>query len=1068
MILLSAPIIQPILVFLTYINVQDTPLDAATAFTTLALFNVMRFPFAFMPMGLLQLIQSKISLNRISTYLALPELKDYVVEGEEAVKALDDSEAKKCVVIKNSSFKWIDEEDQRISEAARKALTPKPRGARGGGRGKGGGKKGDKKEEKYREVELVDRVDGVTDKDKGGSGTTATTESATESESAATESSPIILQDVDISFEAGKLYAVVGSVGSGKSSLISAILGEMEPADKTKDKVYLPLKSSEAPEAGYTTYASQTPWVVNDTLRGNVLFSRPYDKERYEAVLEACALQDDLNVLPAGDLTEIGERGINLSGGQKARVSLARAMYSQDVKLLLLDDPLSAVDSHVGEHLFENAISSTTLCPGATRILVTHHVHFLHRCDGVVVMEEGKVSHFGKYEDLKAEGVDFAGAIMFEDEDADREKGDGGEGDEPAVVERARARSRTLSVEKEEGKSGAGDKIVHSKEAISKGKELTKSEEREEGSVSGSAYTYYCKSGGLWKVITIFLIQGVGRSFEIAGSFWLAKWASESITTLFTTGQPLSSSENSYYLNIYAAFGMIGVFFLTMRAIIMAMHRLAASRKIHNDLTTAVMRAPVSFFDVTPIGRVLNRFAADMDRIDLELTQSLGQGVGTMFSVLGAAGAIVAATKGTMLAPFVPIGYLYYLVQKWFRKSSTEVQRVESITKSPIFSDFSQTLSGTGTIRAYGKGGTFFGKCLSSFDVNNAAFIMAQLANNWLGIRLDVLGGLIAAFIGGIAVATESSNFISAGWLGLALSYSIEVTGFLKHGVKMIAQVEAQMNSVERVLQYTENVEPESDQCTGEDPAEESGWPQMGEIIVDKASLRYRDGPEVLKQISFKVKAGEKIGVVGRTGSGKSSLMTALFRIVELSHGRIQIDGIDVGKIGTEPLRKKLSIIPQDPVLFSNTIKYNLDPFDSCSDDELWGVLKQVQLQEVIEGLSGGLSEVVVEGGENFSQGQRQLICIARSLLRKPKILVMDEATASIDNVTDGIIQTMIRECFKDATVLTIAHRLNTIMDSDKILVLDDGNIAEYDSPGVLMKKEGGIFKGMVEVDAKK
>lgn len=284
----------------------------------------------------------------------------------------------------------------------------------------------------------------------------------------------------------------------------------------------------------------------------------------------------------------------------------------------------------------------------------------------------------------------------------------------------------------------------------------------------------------------------------------------------------------------------------------------------------------------------------------------------------------------------------------------------------------------------------------------------------------------------------------------------------------MIAQIEAQMNSVERVLHYTENITPEADQNTDEDPSEESDWPKMGRIVVEKASLRYRDGPEVLKKISFEVKPGEKIGVVGRTGSGKSSLMTALFRIVELSHGTIQIDGVDVSKIGTEPLRRKLSIIPQDPVLFSNTVKYNLDPFGVCTEDELWAVLKKVELNDVIDSLGNKLEETVVEGGDNFSQGQRQLICIARSLLRKPKILVMDEATASIDNQTDGIIQTMIRENFKDATVLTIAHRLNTIMDSDKILVLDDGNIAEYDSPKVLLTKSGGVFKAMVEVDSKK
>jgi ATP-binding cassette subfamily C (CFTR/MRP) protein 1 len=470
-------------------------------------------------------------------------------------------------------------------------------------------------------------------------------------------------------------------------------------------------------------------------------------------------------------------------------------------------------------------------------------------------------------------------------------------------------------------------------------------------------------------------------------------------------------------------------------------------------------------FSVTPTGRVLNRFAADMDKIDLDLTQSVGQGMSTIFSVLGAIGAICAATKGTFLIPLLPIGYVYYVVQKWFRKTSTELQRVTSVAGSPIFSDFSQVLSGTSTIRAYDEQKRFFSKCQSSFDDFNACYMLVYMCNYWLGLRLDLLGGLIAAFIGGVAVGTASSGFIPAGWLGLALSYAIEVTGFLKHGVRMIATIEADMNSVERVLYYTEKVEPEAPDLIPEKDPEPGTWPSRGEIKITNGSMRYRDGPLVLKKINLHIKGGEKIGVVGRTGSGKSSLMNLLFRITEIEKdgGTVEIDGVDTANIGTEILRLNLSIIPQDPVMFSNTVRYNIDPFGVATESEILEVLEKVHLSDVINALPNGLDEQVAEGGENFSQGQRQLLCIARSLLRKPKILVMDEATASIDNATDAAIQLMIRENFKDATVLTIAHRLNTILDSDRILVLDDGKIVEFDTPDKLRKKQDGIFKSLVE-----
>merc|ERR1719491_2401373 len=612
---------------------------------------------------------------------------------------------------------------------------------------------------------------------------------------------------------------------------------------------------------------------------------------------------------------------------------------------------------------------------------------------------------------------------------------------------------------------GENNALVEQQAAQKKaGATLVSDEEIEEGDVATDAYVRYARAGGWCIAILTILIQAVGQTFEIFSFFWLSIWA-DKMQTAEDLGTPFTQQQTSFYVGIFGLFGFISVVGLGFRGIFLAMHRLGASKQLHDGLAAAILRAPVSFFDVTPIGRVLNRFAADMDKLDLELTSTISQGINTIFQVLGALGAIIVATKGTFIIPLIPLSIVYYFIQKWFRKTSTELQRVTSIANSPIFTEFSQTLSGTSSIRAFGAQNSFFDKCKGSFDTMNASYILVQLASYWLALRLDVMGGFIGMFVGAVAVGTLKSEFIPAGWLGLALSYAIEVTAYLKYGVQMIARLEADMSSVERILYYTDNIEPEAPDVIPDKDPQQGTWPVNGEIELSHASMRYRDGPLVLKDVSFTVKGGEKIGVCGRTGSGKSSLMIALFRISELEkdEGCLTIDGVNIGDIGTAALRSNISIIPQDPVMFSNTVRYNLDPFADKSDDELWDVLKKVEMGEAIAILPNGLDDVVAEGGENFSQGQRQLLCIARSLLRKPKILVMDEATASIDNETDAIIQSMIRENFKDATVLTIAHRLNTIMDSDRVLVLDDGVIVEFDTPKNLLSKAEGYFKSMVE-----
>jgi ABC-type multidrug transport system fused ATPase/permease subunit len=981
---ISAPIIQPILVFATFVKIEDQPLSASMAFTTVALFNIMRFPFVFMPIALVQYVQSVIALKRVVRYLCLPELTEYVQDGPPPSSEASNPDSPMAqpgsITIANGTFSWS---DPNVAEPVQTVV--------------------------------------------GGAKDPATKNAGAEMSSEKEELKNTIptLQNLNCQIGAGSLIAVVGPVGSGKSSFLSALLGEMEALEDSK--VYMPDYNTHS-----LSYCAQTPWVINDTIQGNILFGRSFDAERYYQVLEDCALLDDLKILPAGDKTEIGERGINLSGGQKARVSLARALYSLDTKIVLMDDPLSAVDSQVSEHLFSRAI----LPSETTRILVTHHVHVLPQCDHILVFDKGQIQAQGTYDELIAMGVDFKDAVQT-----------------------ARTTPNTEKEEvKEEIKSptqlDATKQVVAEREHDAKtGATLVEDEEREEGRVEGAAYIHYIKAGGVCTALCILLIQGIGRGLEITGSFWLAAWTDETATN------DLTEADTTFYVGIYAVFGMIGIFAVAIRGVLMAQHRLRASRTLHQDLTQSILKAPVAFFDVTPLGRILNRFAADMDKVDIELTQFLTRGIDALFNVLGSICAIIAATKGTFLIPLVPLGIMYYWVQLWFRKTSTELQRITKIATSPIFADFSQTLSGTSTIRAYSAQSKFFDKSVKNYDKLNSSYLLVQLVGYWLALRLDIMGGLISAFIGAVAIAT---HFIPAGWLGLSLTYSIEITTYLKFVVQMVANIEGEMSSVERILNYSHQIEQESTTESAE-VTDTASWPSDGALRFRNASMRYRNGPPVLRNLSFEIKPGEKIGICGRTGSGKSSLMVALFRICELAEGYIQLDEVDISKVDLETLRSNLSIIPQGPVLFSNTVKFNLDPTLTHDDETLWEALRKVGMEKTVSEMRG-LEALVSEGGENFSQGQRQLICIARALMRNAQILVMDEATASIDNETDAMVQEMIAKHFAHCTILTIAHRLNTIMESDRILVLDDGEIVEFDTPRNLLQDANGQFFKLVEM----
>lgn len=1084
LILMSAPVIQPVLVFFTYIKLGYN-LDAATAFTTISLFNVMRFPFAFLPMGLAQWSQAKVALKRMTTFLLSEEMGNNVERVVGTDSASGNAALSDDVVLhlKNVNLSWVKEEDEASVEVK-------------------GDKKGKstKKNEKDKTSKPASKAGSsrfliyksvAADEKKENDLQVAAGTVPKEEEIAKVNRAVHTLVDLNVEIKRGQLVAVVGPVGSGKSSLIAGILGELHV---TTGKIH---------QRGTISYCDQRPWILNATLKDNVTFGEPFDEMKFESALYASALEDDIKVLQGGVMTEIGERGINLSGGQKARVALARAVY-KNADLYLLDDPLSAVDAHVGQHIFNECIVGALA--GKTRILVTHHVHLLPQCDLIIVLDEGKVRICGTYDDLMKSDLDLQAILPSSAEEAAPETEKKIENEikteshevksateateavtsisdtadkEAGVTEDVSDSGKTTSDPTDSTPDTGPESKVDNSSAIAKAKadlatpapsnksnksklsldnrssSIMTSEERDKGAVDNSVYSYYVKAGGWFWYLILVLIMVAAGGLDVGSSFWLAFWSDQTLT------RNLDSNDNLYYLNMYALICMLNVICLTIRGLILAQHRLGTSLKLHSELLVSILGAPVSFFDTTPLGRILNRFSSDILTVDETLSQTLSQMINSMFSVLNSAVGIAASTNGTFMILLIPLYFLYDRIQKFFRKSNTEIQRLTSTSLSPIYADFSQALNGVSTIRAYGMVERFTLQMEDSVDRNSVCAVLQQVVGQWLAIRLDLITAIVSCFIAALAVGAGTS-FIPSGYLALALSYSLSMTQYLKFAVRMVATAEANMNSVERIKHYAHEVEQEGGLSAGRKPPAED-WPTHGVVEAKNVSLRYRDGPLVLKNISFETKSSEKIGIAGRTGSGKSSLMAALFRIVELEDGWIKIDGKDCSLIPLKTLRSKLGIIPQDPVMFSATVRFNLDPFDMYPDTQIWDILDVVELKDFVQSLPNKLEELVAESGENFSAGQRQLICIARALLRRPKVLVLDEATASVDNETDARMQLTIKERFKDCTVLTIAHRLHTIVDSDRVMVLEQGEVSELDKPDDLLVKEGGMFRSLWE-----
>nr|XP_010299762.1 PREDICTED: canalicular multispecific organic anion transporter 1 [Balearica regulorum gibbericeps] len=963
-----APFLVSLASFAVYVLVDENNiLDAQKAFTSISLFNVLRFPMAMLPLVLSSLVQTSVSTKRLERYLGGEDLDTSAIHHNPI--------AGSAVRFSEATFAW--EQDGNA-----------------------------------------------------------------------------VIRDVTLDIASGSLVAVVGTVGSGKSSLVSAMLGEMENI-----KGHINIQGSLA-------YVPQQAWIQNATLKDNILFGSELDEARYQQVIKACALLPDLELLPAGDQTEIGEKGINLSGGQKQRVSLARAVYN-NADIYILDDPLSAVDAHVGKYLFEHVLGPKGLLQKKTRILVTHSVSFLPQVDNIVVLVAGAVSEHGSYSTLLANRGAFAQFLNLygsQEEDASEKNttgtGNGDEDIEPCVEEGpddvvTMTLKREASIhQRDKSSTSSWKKAQEEPPKKVKGQQLIEKEAVETGKVKFSMYLRYLRAVGL--CYSFWVAMGyVGQYVAFVGTnLWLSAWTNDAQHYL---NQTYPVEQRDLRIGVFGALGVSQALFLLFATILSAQGAMRASRIMHQQLLSNILRVPMSFFDTTPTGRIVNRFAKDIFTIDETIPMSFRSWLSCFMAIISTLLMITLATPFFALV-IIPLSVFYYFVLRFYVSTSRQLRRLDSVTRSPIYSHFGETVSGLSVIRAYGHQERFLQQNESTMDINQKSVYSWIISNRWLAIRLEFVGSLVVFFSALLAVISKGT--LDGGIVGLSVSSALNVTQTLNWLVRTSSELETNIVAVERVHEYTK-VKNEAPWVTKKRPPR--GWPSKGEIQFVDYKVRYRPELElVLQGITCNIGSTEKVGVVGRTGAGKSSLTNCLFRVLEAAGGTIIIDEVDIATIGLHDLRQNLTIIPQDPVLFTGTLRMNLDPFDHYTDEEVWKALELAHLKTYVQDLPEGLLHLVSEGGENLSVGQRQLVCLARALLRKAKILILDEATAAVDLETDHLIQTTIRSEFVDCTVLTIAHRLHTIMDSNRVMVLQAGRIVEYDSPEELLKKEG-VFSAMAK-----
>ncbi|CAL8080013.1 unnamed protein product [Orchesella dallaii] len=865
-----------------------------------------------------------------------------------------------------------------------------------------------------------------------------------------------------------KLIMVVGPIGSGKTSFLQALLQE------------LPISSGKCLITGRMAFASQEPWIYSGTLQQNILFGRPFDPIKYEEVVSACALESDFLQLSQGDMTILGERGITLSGGQKARISLARALYQQ-ADIYLMDDPLSAVDSRVSRHIFDKCLKR--YLAKSLRILVTHQLQYLPQADCILVFNQGQLLAQGNFQELMDRGIDFLNIITSESEES---------------VSFRRASLTKLEETEKEVKKDEETRASHVEKMAA-------------GSVSWRTYWKYFRLGNSYTaMITVFIGFIFSQLLYSATDWWLAYWTnseeiwstsvkpsdnlkhflSDNNTHLLNAwnhsgaqyhpfvqasthedaqgkgdGAGSSSSRNifaklldnvsyrgqNFYIVVYTVFVISVALATNLKAAFFFRYCMRISINIHKKMFSSLIRAPIKFFDENPSGRIMNRFSKDLSSMDENLPAAFIDVIEIFLVMIGVI-FIVVLSNFYVIVPSVLLILSLWLIRGFYIKTARDVKRLEAITKSPLFTHLTASVQGLTTIRASKRQNILIEQFDSMQDIHSAAWFLFISSNRWFGIWLEMISVLFLASVTFSFLRIAMSQM--SGSVGLAISSVLTLTGTFQWGMRQSAETENLMTSVERTIEYTK-IEPEAELESKPEHKPPPGWPAKGNVKFCNVSLSY-DNNTVLDNLSFEIKGREKIGIVGRTGAGKSSILSALFRLTEPS-GDIFIDGVRINDVGLHDLRKNISIIPQDPVLFSGTVRYNLDPFDQFNDDQLWEVLEEVDLKHVVPALDWQ----VQDGGTNFSIGQRQLVCLARAILRQNKIIVMDEATANVDPQTDYFIQSTIRKKFADCTIIMIAHRLHSVVECDNVLVLENGQLQEYDHPHLLYKNPFSLLSVM-------
>ncbi|XP_076894915.1 ABC transporter C family member 3-like [Bidens hawaiensis] len=838
----------------------------------------------------------------------------------------------------------------------------------------------------------------------------------------ATSCNPTLI-DVNFRVFDGMKVAVCGPVGSGKSSLLSCILGEV------------PKLSGKVKVAGTKAYVGQTPWIQSGTIEQNILFGKEMDRGSYEKVLEVCDLKKDLEVLSFGDQTVIGERGINLSGGQKQRIQIARALY-QDADIYLFDDPFSAVDAITGNHIFKECMMD--FLESKTVIYVTHQVEFLPAADLILVLKDGRITQAGKYDDIMNLGSDFLELVGAHKE---------------ALLEIDSVghslETSKMDIQDETIKS-QNSNLVHME---GKKRQLVEEEERESGKVGASTYWKYLTTAYKGALTPLIIIaQIMFESSQISSNYWLA-WASS------TSESNEARVDNFKFIIVYVAFGIACSFCILARTYLLMKAGYEIANRLFDKMHFCIFRAPMSFFDANPSGRILNRVSTDQTAVDLNVPYLIGPFAYVVIQLLGIILVMSLGAWPVFLVFFPVVGICIWL-QQYYIPSARELSRLVGVCKAPVIQHFSETISGSTTIRSFDQKHRFQDTCLKLIDSYSRPKFHVAGALAWLGLRLDMLSSFIFAFLL-VFLVSVPEGIIDPSTAGLAVTYGLNLNMLQAWAIQKLCRVEIQFISVERIFQYSRI--PSEPPLVINSNRPDHLWPSQGKVDIHHLQVRYGvHMPLVLKGITCTFHGGTKTGIVGRTGSGKSTLIQTLFRLIEPSSGEILIDGVNISSIGLHDLRSRLSIIPQDPTMFNGTVRSNMDPLEDYTDDQIWEALDKCQIGDEVRNKEGQLDASVTENGENWSMGQRQLICLGRVLLKKSKILVLDEATASVDTATDNMIQKTLRQHFSNSTVIAIAHRITSVVKSDMVLVLNNGLAEEYDSPTTLLEDASSAFSQLV------